>query len=111
MCDRDGSIGVRVFEELQSNIQQRQSLAKTLVKVPFMGCDEDEMMAGVSPETMVPLDLWILAVLRKESIQPKTVDRILSRHLPSLPAGSTLFPRAVDGQGMALFPVLREFLR
>lgn len=69
------------------------------------------MMAGVSPEAMVPLDLWILAVLRKENIQSKTVDRVLSRHLPNLPAGSTLFPRAIEGQGMALFPVLREFLR
>lgn len=36
MWDGDGSIGVRVFEELQSSIQQRPSLAKTLVKVRFM---------------------------------------------------------------------------
>ena len=33
MWDGDASLGVRVFEELQSSVQQRPVLAKTLVKV------------------------------------------------------------------------------
>lgn len=67
-------------------------------------------MATLAVEEVVPIDVWVVAILLKEELQSYAVTRFLTRKLTRLSA-SSLFVSAIQGNGVALLPVFKSLIQ
>lgn len=74
-------------------------------------CLVSQALSRIAVEKLVPVDVWVLAILLKEQLQTAAVERLITRRAPKIPAHSSLFGDAIRGSGVALTSVFKSLLR